>query len=495
MKYLGCIFAIVLLFSSCQEDDPVRRPNILLIVSEDNSSDLGCYGNSIVHTPNIDELAKQGMRFTNAYTTYAVCSPSRASIFTGLYPHQNGQLGWATQGYSMYEGMKVLPNYLNEAGYNTGCLGKIHVNPDSIFDFNLSELNTSNFAKKDLSAYAHEAKKFISNSRDQPYFLMVNFPDAHLPFQNDVDGLPSIKVDTSEITTTLPFVGVNTERLRKVTQKYYNCMNRLDESVGMLLDSIGDLSNTMVIYMSDHGAQFSRGKLTNYEGGLKIPFIVHWPDKYKFSNTVSHALISVIDLLPTFLDVAEQPIPEELPGMSLLTLLDEDGRDDHWRPYLAADGEGASPVMYYPRRSIRNRRYKLIHNIDVGRQDFPAYHTYASEKFYSGANYDEIQQAGADVQEMYKIWKNPPTYELYDLENDPWEWKNLSQDPKYSAVLQELLAAMIQWRKDSKDPFLDSDKLDRYTEEMNYINETYPNHTYKQNGITQLDYVNYLKIN
>lgn len=98
---------------------------------------------------------------------------------------------------------------------------------------------------------------------------MVNFPDAHLPFQNEVEGLPTIKVNRDRIKETLPFVGVNNERLLDETEAYYNCMNRLDESIGMLLDSLGDLSNTCIIYLSDHGAQFSRGKLTNYEGGLK----------------------------------------------------------------------------------------------------------------------------------------------------------------------------------------------------------------------------------
>src|SRR5690606_4162965 len=122
---------------------------------------------------------------------YAVCSPSRSSIFTGLYPHQNGQLGWATHHYALYDDIKVLPQYLEGSGYRTGFLGKIHVNPEDKFNFDFSALPGSNFQKKDLKGYAENAKKFIEQSdTDEPYFLIVNFPDAHLPFQNDVEGFP-----------------------------------------------------------------------------------------------------------------------------------------------------------------------------------------------------------------------------------------------------------------------------------------------------------------
>src|SRR5699024_3982905 len=149
------------LFSiSCESKFDQTPPNILLIVSEDNSQDLGCYGNDIVYTPHLDKLARTGIRFTNAFTTYAVCSPSRSSIFTVLYPHQNGQIGWATHQYGMYEGIKVLPTYLKEVGYQTACIGKIHVNPDSIFNFDFTAIPESNFKKEKLHRYAPNSAEF-----------------------------------------------------------------------------------------------------------------------------------------------------------------------------------------------------------------------------------------------------------------------------------------------------------------------------------------------
>ena len=190
---LGLLIGSLLFSCSNVENAKEVRPNILLIVSEDNSQDLGCYGNSIVHTPNLDRLAKNGVRFTNAYATTSVCSPSRSSMLTGLYAHQNGQLGWASHNYTLFDSIKVLPQYLEEVGYRTGIIGKIHVNPDERFNFDFRAIPGSNFQKRNLSEYALNAKKFVEeNDSDEPYFLMVNFPDAHLPFQNDVEGLPTV---------------------------------------------------------------------------------------------------------------------------------------------------------------------------------------------------------------------------------------------------------------------------------------------------------------
>lgn len=469
------------------------RPNILLIVSEDTGQDLGCYGNSIVYTPNLDKLAEDGVRFSNAYTTYSICSPSRSSIFTGLYPHQNGLLGWSSQRYTLFRDIKVLPQYMKDAGYRTGIIGKRDVNPGERFNFDFAAIEDPNFAKKGLGTYAANAKKFIQTpGSNRPFFLMVNFPDAHLPFQNEVEGLPSVKVDTNKIKNTLPFVGVNTSRLRKETEKYYNCINRLDESVGMLLDSIGNLSNTCIIYIGDHGAQFSRGKVTNYEGGLKVPFIIRWEEGIKTRNIIRDELVSFIDILPTLLDLAGKSIPEELPGMSLLNLFEKNFTRDSWRKYLGAGGTGGSPVFYFPQRSLRGERYKIIHTIDVGREQSPAYVSYSSPTFGSGVNPDEIELADRKIQNAYKIWRNPPEWELYDLENDPWEFNNLAENPEYNNILKQMQNAMQEWRQRTNDPFLDKGKLEKFTHEMDSINVLYPNHSYRNIENFKWKYPEYL---
>ncbi|MCK5370711.1 MAG: sulfatase-like hydrolase/transferase, partial [Cyclobacteriaceae bacterium] len=151
------VFFLVLIVSlaciGCNGQTEKIKPNILLIVSEDNGPDLGCYGNANVYTPNLDKLSAEGVQFNNAFVTYSVCSPSRSTIFTGLYPHQNGQIGLATHKYRMYDGIKTLPVYLREAGYRSGCIGKVHVNPESEIPWDYRPgglLNGSNFGKKSM---------------------------------------------------------------------------------------------------------------------------------------------------------------------------------------------------------------------------------------------------------------------------------------------------------------------------------------------------------
>src|SRR5690606_19250356 len=191
------------------------------------------------------------------------------------------QIGLATHGFSMYTDFDNIPKYLKSKGYRTGCLGKIHVNPESAFPFDFHQITEANFSKKGMGRYASEASKFV-RSGDEPFFLMVNFPDAHFPFLREVEGLPTKVVTGDQVSLTLPFVGADTDRLREETADYYSQINRLDESIGVLLDSLrttGKSENTMIVFLSDHGAQFSRGKTTNYEAGLKIPMVLYFPEK------------------------------------------------------------------------------------------------------------------------------------------------------------------------------------------------------------------------
>ncbi len=261
------------------------RPNVLLIVSEDNGPQLGCYGDPYARTPNLDRLAKSGVRFENAFVPYSVCSPSRAAFLTGLYPQQNGQIGLATHKFAMYRA--DTPNIvtrLKAAGYRTGLIGKLHVNPESAFPFDFRAIPTANFNRKQTVAdYASAAAKFFDQAGESQFFLSVNFPDAHLPFLRQTGGLPANPLSADDVKP-MPWVGVDSPRLREQVANYYNCLERLDEGVGLLLrelEQAGCANETIVFYIGDHGAQFPRGKGTVYEGGLRVPMIVRWPAKRK----------------------------------------------------------------------------------------------------------------------------------------------------------------------------------------------------------------------
>jgi len=487
--YIPLLAALAL--AACKTDEPVR-PNILLIVSEDNGPDLGCYGNQYVTTPYLDGLAADGVLFENAFVTYSVCSPSRSTIYTGLYPHQNGQIGLATHKYRMHKQFKTLPVYLKEAGYRTECLGKIHVNPESDIPFDFHPIKSSNFAKKNLPSYSMHADTFM-NASDEPFFLMVNFPDAHYPVQKQVEGMPAITLDPEDVEP-IPFIGADSERLREFTANYYNCMNRLDEATGLLLEKLessGKAGNTVILYLGDHGAQFSRGKCSNYEAALKVPFIIKWPGTTT-QGTRREDLVSMIDLLPTILDVCGIGLPEDLPGKSLAPILaNTKGASGH--EYIFADGSGSAAFFFFPKRSVRDDRYKLIHNPLQDREN-PKFERYAYQMnphFAGGTKVSEIESASPEVQRAYRTWRKPPEYELYDLQKDPLEFNNLSPDPEYKEIMDRLKGALEEWQKDTYDPLADPAKLAMYTREVDSVAKAYEGNRYARDPEFEWKYPDY----
>ncbi len=226
-----------------------ERPNILLIVSEDNGPELGCYGAPHVKTPILDRLAERGVRFENAYVPQAGCSQSRAAFLTGLYPHQNGQIGLATWKFQMYhEQTPNLVRQLKKTGYRTGILGKLHVNPATAFPFDMKKLSSANFSRKNLDSYAKEAAAFFQ-ADETPFFLSVNYPDAHRPFIAMTSKLPARPL-TADDVKPLAYFGLDTPELRTQTADYYNCLSRLDSLIGDLLVTLqesGKAHNTLVI--------------------------------------------------------------------------------------------------------------------------------------------------------------------------------------------------------------------------------------------------------
>ncbi|MFL3665658.1 MAG: sulfatase-like hydrolase/transferase, partial [Verrucomicrobiota bacterium] len=319
MQLIQSRFRIYLLFfvalGQVQEPE-AKRPNILLIVSEDNGPELGCYGDPYVQTPALDLLSAQGVRFNRAYVPQAGCSQSRAALLTGLYPHQNGQIGLATWKFRLYD--EKTPNLvrsLKKGGYRTGIIGKLHINPASAFPFDFQRIPSANFSRSKLGDYAKAANEFITKS-NVPFFLSVNYPDAHRPFINKIDGIPKQTLKGKDVKP-LSYFGIDTLELREQTAGYYNCMSRLDSLIDDLLDVLkksGKWDETLIIYLGDHGGDMLRGKRTSYEGGVRIPLIMHWKGKVGFSagrgQGVRDELVSTLDLMPTILNVAGVAQPD-----------------------------------------------------------------------------------------------------------------------------------------------------------------------------------------
>jgi len=454
--------AVWLLLSGLNPGTAADRPNILLIVSEDNGPELGCYGTPSVRTPVLDRLAAEGMRFHRAFVPQAGCSQSRAALLTGLYPHQNGQIGLATWKFRMYrEDTPNLVRRLKSAGYRTGIIGKLHVNPATAFPFDVRKISTSNFNRRNLKDYATTAEAFF-DSGSEPFFLSVNYPDAHRPFLRQVDGLPEQPLRGRDVQPLACF-GLDTPQLRSDTADYYNCLSRLDTLTGDLLTALtrsGKADNTLVVYLGDHGADLLRGKRTSYEGGLRIPLIVRWPGHIT-GGQVCHKLVSTLDLAPTLLTVAAaRPVPNPA-GRSLLPLLQ--GRDIPWRQYLFTEYHCHSAHNFYPQRTVRDTRYKLIQNLQPGTVN-PGY-GFTLRRFYSELP-QVIEAAASRVRDAYLRQRQPPEFELYDLQNDPHEFANLAADSEHAGVFERLRTELFRWRTRSQDPLLDDRNLKRLKAEI-----------------------------
>jgi len=453
-------------------------PNILLIVSEDNGPELGCYGDPYAQTPHLDQLAAEGVRFQRAYVAQAGCSQSRASFLTGLYPHQHGQIGLATWGFRLYrEDTPNIVRSLQEAGYRTGMIGKLHVNPDSAFPLDFHEITNANFNRRNLADYAKHAEAFIT-AGDQPFFLSVNYPDAHDPWLRQVDGLPK-KTLTGEQVKAMSYFGIDPPEMREMIADYYNCISRLDSLVGDLLAALqrsGKADNTLVIYIGDHGADMLRGKRTSYEGGVRIPLIVRWPDHAK--PQVRDELVSTVDLMPTLLTAAGAAPVANLPGLALQLLLA--GDDNPWRTHLFTEYHThAAAGNFYPQRTVRDDRFKLIENL-LPDEVNPGYE-YTFSKLAKDAIHhgqkdglpftDFIASATSEVREAYDLMRKPPRYELYDLENDPFEFRNLAALQEHAGVLADLKKQLTAWRKQTDDPLLDESLLQRLKAEVIHVNK------------------------
>ena len=448
------------------------KPNILLITSEDNGPQLGCYGDPFCKTPTLDKLASEGVLFAQAYVSQAGCSQSRASIFTGLYPHQNGQIGLATHNLRMYHGS--FPNMFSElkrTGYRTGVIGKIHVNPEYAFPLDFHSKIKGGHKNRNVRAIADTAHNFF-NAGEEPFLLMVNYRDAHRPFIKQDGGLPKNPLEATDVKI-LPEIGIETEPLKEQLANYYNCIMRLDAGIGMLLDELDEAGlkeNTLVIYLGDHGQDIIRGKRSSYEGGTRVPLIMYCPpgilSRSGYSSPgglVVEDLVSMIDLLPTLQELTGMELSEGLPGRSLLPFLK--GEKPEWREYLYTEYHMHAGLNFYPQRTVRDSRYKLIHNLIHGEVN-PNYQFTLDKFIDTEAFYRELETSPPYVKEAYQILKDPPEYELYDLENDPFEFHNLVGDTSVRSILEELKTELRQWQEHSDDPLRHDENLEKLVAEV-----------------------------
>jgi len=401
-----------------------ERPNVLLITADDLGCQLSCYGEKRFETPRLDALAKQGARFEHFYVAQSSCSPSRAALLTGRWPHQNGQIGLSHLGFKMHPGQKTLPALLKSAGYRTGIIGKLHVEPAADFPWDwMSEKKTAAMATQDVKWVAEQSRKFFATAKDakQPFFYYVNFFDPHGPYTPDVNqitGIPEQPTKPSDVSDSYPMSGKPPEAAAKrVTATIINTIRRLDAGVGLLLDELdaaGVANNTLVVFLGDNGLPVVRGKTWSYELGVHVPLLMRGPGIEP--GQVRSDFASAIDLMPTILRAAGVAVPEEVAGQPLLPLAK--------REFVFTEMNYHEPQILRVQRSVRDERFKLLRNLTAAADQSPV--------------------------------------ELFDLKADPGETRNLAGDPAHQDTRARLEAALQAWREKSADPTLDAARVKRW---------------------------------
>ncbi|MGZ0708541.1 sulfatase family protein [Coraliomargarita sp. W4R53] len=433
--------------------------NLLIITTDDQGLQAGCYGDPYAITPNLDALAAEGTLFTRAYTAQASCSPARASLLTGLYPHQNGQIGLAGHHpeYRVKDGIPSLPSILKRSGFRLAILGKLHVSPASAFTFDFAWAKNDPLATRDVAQLAKKAEEFLDDLHDEErFFLYVNYFDPHRPFDagsNQTKGLPEHPYTPDEVSP-LPYLGIDGKPARTEAAAYYNSIRRMDSGLGMLFKSLKDRGlweDTIIVFLGDHGPPFTRGKTTAYEAGEQIPLIIRWPGIAEEGQRTD-ALASIVDVLPTALSALDIKVSTEIAGQNLRPVLNGD-TPEHWRNYVFGEYTSHAATHFFPRRAIRSQRYKLIHNLDSPRKNPVPYIGQTNRG--AGNNVDPNFLAA------YSTMEQPPEFEFYDIGNDPYETKNLIEDPTFKEHIIELQSALKDWRIQTNDPLLDPAELER----------------------------------
>ncbi|WP_303317252.1 sulfatase [Flavivirga abyssicola] len=465
VAYLLLLF-VMFACSNSKEAKPeaskISRPNIILFVSDDHGLDaLGCYGNPIIKTPNLDKLASEGVKFTNAYCTSASCAASRSVILSGLYGHATGSYGHVHDyhHFSTYDNIKSLSNRLTQAGYITARIGKYHVAPETVYQFDeVLEADPRNTVEM------ADASKGVLNS-EKPFFLYFCTDDPHrghpftpeewdIPnsFGNKKEGYQGVKqVTYSPDEVLVPEFLPDTKQSREEIAQYYQSISRIDQGFGRLmahLKDAGKLETTVVIYISDNGMAFPGAKTTVYEPGIKLPCIIKNPASNKKGITNS-AKISWVDLTPTILDFAKINYEvKEFHGKSFRNIL-ENENPKGW-DNIYASHTFHEITMYYPMRVAIDKNYKLIWNV-AWRLEYPFASDLWAASTWQSIYRNDIEKFGPRKVKDYLF---RPEFELFNLENDPWETNNLAEDENYAELLESMKAKLKTFQKRTSDPWM-----------------------------------------
>lgn len=448
LKSCTALLLLVTLIGSLAASEPlehvaVDRPNIVWISCEDISPHIGCFGDKDAITPNIDNFALEGVRYTNTFTTAGVCAPCRSAIITGVYQSTLGTHHMRCKA-QLPDFVKPFPTYLREAGY--------YCTNNSKQDY---QFKTPNDVWDESSNKAHWKNR---PDKSQPFFAVFNFGGCH---ESGIANESKYKQVTANLTSeqrqdpnqlTLPPYYPDTPIVREDWKRNYELITAMDAWAGGLMQELKDAGlyeDTIVMYWSDHGVGLPRAKRWLYDSGTHIPLVVRIPEKFRVPNqgkpgSVNDELISSLDFAPTVLNLAGIKIPKYFQGRAFLGPKLSQPRD---YVYGARD---RMDERYDIIRAVRDKRFRYIRNYEP----FKPYYQYMNtpEKGATMKELRRVHAAGELPKEAALFMANSkPSEELYDLKSDPHEIHNLASDESYKEILDRMRQVHLDWVVETRD--------------------------------------------
>jgi len=429
--------------------------NVVLLISDNQTwLDTGCYGNPVIQTPNIDKLAAEGVRFEHAFATVASCGPSRAVIYTGLLTHSNGMYAHPHREHNQQIRDDVFSVFgiLKDNGYRTGLIGKNHTKPEEKYPLDFE----GKAHHRDVAAMAADAEKFLKEENNSPFLLVMAYSDPH-PISIDgvawgvkpTDDYTPVDYDPADIP--VPGFLPDTQEVREGMAGYYQQISRMDHGVGLVLDAVeeaGHKEDTLVIFTSDHGTSEPGAMGTQYEPGLRVPFVA-WRPGLKNPGLVNKAMIAFTDITPTILDWTATKFEKyPLHGRSILPVLD-DPDPQGWDKVLTSS-VAHDIFAFYPMRTLRERRFKLIWNVNY-QDEYPLPIDTVQRRIWAGVRERGEPKIGPRTIDEFL---HRPQLELYDLKNDPWETNNLASENEHAGTRDRMVGELVSRLEEQKDPWL-----------------------------------------
>jgi N-sulfoglucosamine sulfohydrolase len=417
---------------SAAQTPPEPPPNVIVFVGDDLGwRDTRPYGNTAIRTPNIDGLARSGLVVKRAFGTSPQCSPSRISILTGRYPHATGTEDLHTP---LPQTARILPSYLGDRGWFTGHMAKTHYGPAADRQFVWYSPET-----------ASALPDFLDAAGAKPFFLWVGFHEPHRPYRPGAVAEPH-----AAASVKVPPHLADMPETRADLALYYDAIARSDQAIGVMLAELERRKlreNTLIVFLSDNGAPFPREKGTLYDSGTRTPLILSWPKVIRAGSVWDRGLVSTVDLTPTILDLAGVAVPEEMQGTSFRGLLTTPSTYPG-RTHVFSERNWHDCDEH--QRSVRTGRFKLIRTdaytelplctaADIG----------ASPSFLALRALARTGRLSAAQRPLFQVPR--PRLELYDLKADPWELRNVADDPAHAKVVRELAAVLQEWIEQSGD--------------------------------------------